>query len=108
MLVVAPGIQLDWDNVPGLASAAWSTSSSNYSADLAPKTWELIKQMRSGTAVFTQPSGPIKCGEHHRRSRTSRQIIGGSRVLKDIRVVLILPTPGPFGVPVLLPRWQTS
>lgn len=102
VLVVAPGIQLDWDKVPGLAAAAWSTSgSSNYSADLAPKTWELIKQMRSGTAVFTQPSGPIKCaGAPQKIAYLAADYWRQQGVLKDIRVVLILPTPGLFGVPV--------
>jgi len=35
--------------------------SSNYQFDLAPRTWDLIRTMRSGTAVFMMPSGPIKC-----------------------------------------------
>jgi len=61
-LVVAPGIQLDWGKVPGLADAVEGRyGSSNYRYDLAPKTWELIKGMRRGTAVFTMPAGPIKC-----------------------------------------------
>ena len=33
---------------------------SNYGFDLAPKTWDLIRKTRSGTAVFMMPSGPIK------------------------------------------------
>src|SRR5258707_7068349 len=62
-LVVCPGIQLDWAAVPGMAESLNTAAvSSNYRYDLAPKTWQLIKQMRSGTAVFTMPSGPIKCG----------------------------------------------
>ncbi len=61
-LVVCPGIQLDWGKVPGMADALLTPAvSTNYSYELAPKTWELIKGMRSGTAVFTMPTGPIKC-----------------------------------------------
>ena len=34
---------------------------SNYRFDLAPYTWELVKNLRQGTAIFTQPPMPIKC-----------------------------------------------
>ena len=34
----------------------------NYSYDIAPYTWELIKNFKGGTAVFTSPMGPVKCG----------------------------------------------
>jgi sulfide:quinone oxidoreductase len=61
-LVVCPGIALDWDRLPGAAETLGRAGvSTNYQFGLAPKTWEFIKDMRSGTAVFTMPSGPIKC-----------------------------------------------
>ncbi len=61
-LVVAPGIQLDWDRVPGLREALKTDSvSSNYVFELAPKTWRLIEKFRGGTALFNHPSGAIKC-----------------------------------------------
>ncbi|WP_417221112.1 FAD-dependent oxidoreductase [Arthrobacter sp.] len=99
-LVVCPGIQLDWDSLPGLAEAMESPSaSSNYRFDLAPKTWELIRGMRSGTAVFTMPSGPIKCGGAPQKiAYLAADYWREQGVLGDIRVVLVLPTPGMFGV----------
>ncbi|MEU2717059.1 FAD/NAD(P)-binding oxidoreductase [Streptomyces sp. NPDC007205] len=101
-LVVCPGIQLDWDAVPGMAQAvAAPHTSSNYSYELAPKTWDLIRSMRSGTAVFTMPSGPIKCGGAPQKiAYLAADYWREQGVLKDIRVVLVLPTPGMFGVPV--------
>jgi len=61
-LVVAAGIQLNWDAVPGLKEAIErGDASSNYRYDLAPKTWELIRNFRGGTALFHMPGGPIKC-----------------------------------------------
>ncbi|MER6026213.1 FAD/NAD(P)-binding oxidoreductase [Streptomyces sp. NPDC001851] len=101
-LVVCPGIQLDWDAVPGMAQAvAAPHTSSNYSYELAPKTWDLIRSMRSGTAVFTMPSGPIKCGGAPQKiAYLAADHWREQGVLKDIRVVLVLPTPGMFGVPV--------
>jgi len=62
-LVVAPGIQLDWDAIPGLRRALETDSvSSNYDFRLAPKTWRIIEGFRGGTALFTHPAGAIKCG----------------------------------------------
>lgn len=58
-LVVAPGIQLDWDAIPGLREALKTDSvSSNYDFHLAPKTWRMIEGFRGGTALFTHPAGP--------------------------------------------------
>lgn len=36
--------------------------SSNYAFESAAKTWEFIKDFKGGTAVFTNPTTPIKCG----------------------------------------------
>lgn len=61
-LVVAPGIQLDWDKVAGLREALKTESvSSNYDVRLAPKTWRLIRRFQGGTALFTHPATPVKC-----------------------------------------------
>lgn len=61
-LVVAPGIQLDWDKVAGLREALETEHvSSNYDVRLAPKTWRLIQRFQGGTALFTHPSTPVKC-----------------------------------------------
>ncbi|CAL9339583.1 FAD-dependent oxidoreductase [Streptomyces sp. enrichment culture] len=107
-LVVCPGIQLDWDTVPGMAQAVVAPhTSSNYSYELAPKTWELIRSLRSGTAVFTMPSGPIKCGGAPQKiAYLAADHWREQGVLKNIRVVLVLPTPGLFGVPVFAAELQ--
>lgn len=62
-LVVAPGIQLDWNLIAGLSETLGKNEvSSNYSFKTAPYTWEMIKNFKGGTAVFTNPTSPIKCG----------------------------------------------
>ena len=61
-LIVTPGLKLDWAKVEGLVETLGRNGvTSNYRYDLAPYTWKLVSQMRSGRALFTQPPMPIKC-----------------------------------------------
>lgn len=61
-LIVCPGLKLNWDGIEGLSETLGRNGvTSNYRADLAPYTWELVKQLKHGKAVFTQPPMPIKC-----------------------------------------------
>ncbi len=62
-LVVVPGIQLDWGKVKGLKETLGKNGvTSNYRVDLAPYTWELLRNFKGGNAIFTNPNTPIKCG----------------------------------------------
>lgn len=100
-LVVCPGIQLDWDRIPGLeAGLGQDGLSSNYLPQHAPATWRFIRGTRSGSAVFSMPAGAIKCGgapqkiaylaaDHWRREG----------VLGRIDVHLVIPGTAIFGVP---------
>lgn len=100
-LVMAPGIQLDWNKVPGLQEAIGRHgTSSNYRFDLAPKTWDLIRTTTSGTAVFSMPSGPIKCaGAPQKIAYLAAEHWRRTGVLGDIDIHLVLPTPAMFGIP---------
>ena len=61
-LVVATGVELDWDGIPGLREALNTKNvTTNYSYDLAPKTWDLIRNFKGGVALFHMPGTPIKC-----------------------------------------------
>jgi sulfide:quinone oxidoreductase len=63
ILIVCPGIQIDWEKIQGLKETLGKNNvSSNYSFEAAPYTWEMIKNFKGGTAVFTNPPSPIKCG----------------------------------------------
>ncbi len=62
MLVVAPGLRLDFQKVQGLEDTLGKNGvTSNYRYDLAIYTWELVQGLKTGTAIFTQPPMPIKC-----------------------------------------------
>lgn len=61
-LIVCPGLQLDWDRIDGLRGALGKNGvCSNYDPDLAAYTWDCIRNLQGGTALFTQPEMPIKC-----------------------------------------------
>ncbi len=62
-LVTALGIQLDWDRIPGLREALGQHQvCSNYSYAHVDYTWECLRTLRGGTALFTMPNTPVKCG----------------------------------------------
>lgn len=61
-LVVCPGLKLDWHAIEGLSETLGRNGvTSNYLYHLAPYTWELVRNLRGGRAIFTQPPMPIKC-----------------------------------------------
>ena len=99
-LVVSPGLQLDWGRVPGLAETLGTNGvTSNYSIELAEKTWENIRAMTSGTALFTMPTGPIKCaGAPQKIAYLACDYWRKKGVLGNIEVHLVLPTPKMFGI----------
>lgn len=103
VLVVCPGIQLDWSRTEGLEDTLGRNGvSSNYRFDLAPRTWDFIRNTTSGTAVFMMPSGPIKCaGAPQKIAYLASDFWRRQGVLKDIDVHLVLPTPRTFGIPAI-------
>ena len=69
----------------------------------------MIKGLRSGTAVFTMPAGSIKCaGAPQKIAYLAADYWRQQGVLDDIRVVLVLPTPGMLGVPQFAASWSRS
>lgn len=103
VLVVCPGIQLDWNRTEGLEEALGTDGvSSNYRFELAPRTWDNIRTLRSGTAVFTVPSGAIKCaGAPQKIAYLAADYWRSQGVLDDIDVHLVMPGPRPFGIPAI-------
>jgi len=64
VLVVAAGLQINFDAIKGFPEALVdpkSGVSTIYSYDTCDKVWNDIENLQSGNAVFTQPSGIIKC-----------------------------------------------
>ena len=87
-LIVCPGLKLDWGAVEGLEETLGRNGvTSNYRYDLAPYTWELVKGLKEGRAIFTQPPMPIKCaGAPQKAMYLSGDAWARRGVLKDIDI----------------------
>jgi len=94
-LIVATGMKLDWDKIEGLKGNLGKHGiCSNYSYDSVPSTWENIRNLKRGVAMFTFPPPPIKCAgapqkimylaeDHFRRSGVRDQITVSYRCAGD-------------------------
>ncbi len=100
-LVVAAGIQLDWDAVKGLRESLGTNGvCSNYSYDTVGSTWENIRNFKGGTALFTFPATPIKCaGAPQKIMYLAEHAFRRQGVRDKSRVVYGCATPSIFGIP---------
>ncbi|KAK1750422.1 putative Sulfide:quinone oxidoreductase mitochondrial precursor [Echria macrotheca] len=108
-LVVAPGIAINYNSIKGLPEALkdqHAPVSSIYGYDSCDKTFDNIKALKAGQAIFTQPAGVIKCAgapqkimwlavDHWRRAGVYQYSGGGSA----INVAFATGLPVMFGVP---------
>jgi sulfide:quinone oxidoreductase len=87
-LIIAAGLKLNWDVINGLTETLGKNGvTSNYRFDLAPYTWQLVQNLKSGTALFTQPPMPIKCaGAPQKAMYLSCSHWDHAGVLKNIKV----------------------
>ena len=110
LLIVATGNRLDFEAISGLAETLGRNGvTSNYRADLAPYTWELVRTLRSGTALFTQPPMPIKCaGAPQKAMYLSCSHWERQHVLRDIEVAFHTAAPTLFGVKDYVPALERT
>ena len=108
-LVVAPGLKLNWAGIEGLEQALGKNGvTSNYRYDLAPYTWDLVKNLKGGKAIFTQPAMPIKCaGAPQKALYLSGSEWFDQGVLKDINIEFYNAGGVLFGVPDYVPALQS-
>jgi len=100
-LVVCPGLQLDWDKISGLKETVGKNNvCSNYSAETVEYTWECIKNLESGTALFTQPPMPIKCaGAPQKIMYLAADRFRKKGILDKFTIEFCNASPSMFGVP---------
>ncbi|MFK4837561.1 NAD(P)/FAD-dependent oxidoreductase [Microbacterium sp. ZW T2_14] len=97
-LIVCPGIQLDWERIPGLAEAMQTpAAASHYEFELAQKASLLLRDLKEGTVVFTQPDGPASCAAAAQKPMYQAcDYWRATGVLDRIRVVMVVPTESAF------------
>ena len=102
VLVVAAGIQIDWGKIPGLQESVGKAGTgvcSNYSFDTVDSTFENIRNLKGGNAIFTHPATPIKCGGAPIKiTYLASDYWTRNGVLNNINVKFIKGGPGIFAV----------
>ena len=100
-LIVAAGIQLDWDAVKGLPDAINKGGvCSNYGYDKVPYTWETIQAFQGGNAIFTFPATPIKCaGAPQKIMYLAEEMFRRRGIREQANVIYASATAGIFGIP---------
>lgn len=100
-LVVCPGLQLDWGKIQGLTETLGKNGvSSNYSPETVEYTWDCIKNLEGGTALFTQPPMPIKCaGAPQKIMYLAADRFRKKSIADKIKVEFFNAGPAMFGVP---------
>lgn len=104
-LIVAAGIQIDWDKVKGLPESIGKDGvCSNYSYQTVDSTWEFIRNFKGGNAIFTQPNTPIKCGGAPQKIAYLAEDYFRIHGIRDkVNVKFITATPSIFGSPHYAP-----
>lgn len=99
-LVVAAGLQLNWGLVAGLKeSVGRGGVCSNYSYETVSSTWDSIRNFKGGTAIFTHPATPIKCGGAPQKIMyLADDAFRRQRVRQNSRVIFAIANPNLFQV----------
>lgn len=99
-LVVAAGIQLNWDAVDGLEGSVGEHGiCSNYSYETVDSTWDTLRHFRDGNAIFTFPDTSIKCaGAPQKIMWMADHWMRKQGVREEANVVYAASTDGIFGV----------
>ena len=109
-LVVAPGVVSQWSKIPGLAESVGKPGTdvvSNYSYDTVASTWDAIRSFDGGTALFTEPLTPVKCGGAPQKIMYLAEEAFRARGVRDkSRVVFMNAKPTLFSAPYYIPALE--
>lgn len=109
-LVVAPGVVPQWTKIPGLATSVGKPGSgvvSNYSYETVESTWKAIRSFRGGTALFTEPLTPVKCGGAPQKIMyLAEETFRANGVRDTSRVVFLNAKPALFTAPYYVPALE--
>ncbi|GJC84819.1 sulfide:quinone oxidoreductase, mitochondrial [Colletotrichum liriopes] len=105
-LVVAPGINIDYNSIKGLPEALAdpkSLVSSIYGYDTCDKVFGTFEKLQKGNAIFTQPAGAIKCAGAPQKvmwlALDYWKRVGFNTATSPIKISFATGIPAMFGVP---------
>ncbi|KEY64169.1 hypothetical protein S7711_03463 [Stachybotrys chartarum IBT 7711] len=109
-LIVAPGIHIKYDSIKGLPEALADEAglvSTIYGYDTCDKLARSVNQLKRGTAIFTQPSGIVKCAGAPQKAMwlaydkwtRAGLLRRGDRDASPIKISFATGLPVMFGVP---------
>jgi sulfide:quinone oxidoreductase len=109
-LVVATGVALHWTKIPGLSESVGKPGTgvtSNYSYDTVASTWDAIRSFRGGTALFTEPLTPVKCGGAPQKIMyLAEEAFRANGVRERSRLVFMNAKPTLFAAPYYIPALE--
>ncbi|MFD2201787.1 NAD(P)/FAD-dependent oxidoreductase [Shivajiella indica] len=97
-LIVAPGLVMNFDLLPGLKEAMDTDFVGSVYTD-PKKVWKMLQNFKGGNAVFTQANTPIKCGGAPQKIMYLSEHFLRKKGIRD-KANVIFATPGTviFGV----------
>ncbi|XP_059620369.1 sulfide:quinone oxidoreductase, mitochondrial [Phlebotomus argentipes] len=101
-MVIAVGLELRYDKVPGLVEALAIPGGkvcSNYSPKYVNRTLEALNNFQQGNAIFTFPNSPVKCpGAPQKAAYLAEHYLRRAKKRKDARIIYNTALPVIFGV----------
>jgi sulfide:quinone oxidoreductase len=99
-LVVAVGMQLDWNKIEGLAGNIGKNGiCSNYAYETVDSTRAALANFKGGNAIFTFPATPIKCaGAPQKIMYLADDVMRKAGTRDRARVIYAASGPAIFGV----------
>ncbi|XP_076631160.1 sulfide quinone oxidoreductase [Colletes latitarsis] len=101
-MIVAMGLQLHWEKVPGLIDGLRDHTSqvcSIYGPETVANVFSKISKTKDGTALFTFPNSPVKCpGAPQKIVYLAEDYFRKHKVRDNIKVVYNTALPVIFGV----------
>ncbi len=101
-LVLAPGVELDWDSIKGAREAlATPNVSCIYDRGYVAKTEGILKRVSSGKLLFTFPPPPVKCaGAPQKIMYLADEMLRRRGVREQFTIEYRSALAGIFGIPV--------
>ncbi|XP_066593471.1 sulfide:quinone oxidoreductase, mitochondrial isoform X2 [Prorops nasuta] len=101
-LIVAMGLQLNWDKIPGLKKGLEDPDAqvcSIYGPETVPKVFNKIKKTKDGNTIFTFPNSPVKCpGAPQKIMYLAEDYFQRNGLRQNINVIYNTALPVIFGV----------